>query len=41
MEIQEVMNYRLYCGHLDGSELIVKPAENDFRAGFYITNKAS
>ena len=39
--MQEVMNYRLYCGHLDVSELIVKPAEIDFRAGFYITNKAS
>ena len=28
------MNYRLYCGHLDVRELIVKPAETDFRAGF-------
>jgi len=31
------MNYGLYYGHLDGRELIVKPAENDFRAGFYFT----
>ena len=28
------MNCRLYCGHLDGTELVVKPAEIDFRAGF-------
>jgi hypothetical protein len=34
------MNCRLYCGHLDGTELVVKPAGIDFRAGFLLHEPA-
>jgi hypothetical protein len=33
------MNCRLYIGHLDGSEQIVKPALNQNKGRFYLLRK--